>query len=95
MREIGVGKVASVMGRYVCNRFAITVGIVWNWHTQALTKGEGETAVSGRLAIQASYDAEKYDEFVMPTVVTEDGKANPESSKTMIPLFLQFPSCAR
>ena len=74
MREIGVGKVASVMGRY----YAMDRDNRWDrveLAYKALTKGEGETAVSGLAGIQASYDAEKYDEFVMPTVVTEDGKA--------------------
>ena len=74
MKEIGVGKVASVMGRY----YAMDRDNRWDrveLAYKALTKGEGETAVSGPAGIQASYDAEKYDEFVMPTVVTEDGKA--------------------
>ena len=31
-------------------------------------------AASGPAGIQASYDAEKYDEFVEPVIVTEDGK---------------------
>lgn len=74
MKEIGVGKVASVMGRYYAmdrdNRWD-RVELAYN----ALTKGIGETAVSGPAGIQASYDKEKYDEFVLPTVVTEDGKA--------------------
>ena len=74
MKEIGIGKVASVMGRY----YAMDRDNRWDrveLAYKALTKGEGETAVSGPAGIQASYDAEKYDEFVMPTVVTEDGKA--------------------
>ena len=74
MKEIGVGKVASVMGRY----YAMDRDNRWDrveLAYKALTKGEGETAVSGPAGIQASYDAEKYDEFVMPTGVTEDGKA--------------------
>ena len=41
----------------------------------ALTKGEGNTAVSGPAGIQASYDVEKTDEFVVPTVVVKDGAA--------------------
>lgn len=73
MKKIGVGKVASVMGRYYAmdrdNRWD-RVELAYN----ALTKGEGETAASGPAGIQASYDQEKYDEFVIPTVVTENGK---------------------
>ena len=40
---------------------------------KAMVKGEGVTAVSGPEGIQASYDAEKTDEFVAPTVVVKDG----------------------
>lgn len=73
MKEIGVGKIASVMGRYYAmdrdNRWD-RVELAYN----ALTKGEGRTAVSGPAGIQASYDEDKNDEFVLPAVVTEDGK---------------------
>lgn len=72
MKEIGVGKVASVMGRYYAmdrdNRWD-RVELAYN----ALTKGEGKTALSGPAGIQASYDEDKNDEFVLPTVVTENG----------------------
>ncbi|MCI9103612.1 MAG: 2,3-bisphosphoglycerate-independent phosphoglycerate mutase [Lachnospiraceae bacterium] len=73
MKELGVGKVASVMGRY----YAMDRDKNWDrvkLAYDALTKGEGKTAESGSAGIQASYDEEKYDEFVMPTVVVEDGK---------------------
>ena len=40
---------------------------------KALVNGEGETAASGPEGIQASYDADKTDEFVLPTVVMKDG----------------------
>ena len=73
MKEIGVGKVASVMGRY----YAMDRDKNWDrvkLAYDALTKGEGKTAESAAAGIQASYDEGKYDEFVLPTVVTEDGK---------------------
>ena len=73
MKELGVGKVASVMGRY----YAMDRDKNWDrvkLAYDALTKGEGKTAVSGPAGIQASYDEEKYDEFVVPTVVVEDGQ---------------------
>lgn len=73
MAQIGVGKIASVMGRYYAmdrdNNYD-RVQLAYN----AMTKGEGETAVSGPAAIQQSYDNDKTDEFVLPTVVVEDGK---------------------
>ena len=73
MEEIGVGEVASVMGRYYAmdrdNRWE-RVELAYN----ALVKGEGKTAESGVEAIQASYDDGKTDEFVLPAVVVKDGK---------------------
>lgn len=72
MKEIGVGEVASVMGRYYAmdrdNRWE-RVEKAYN----ALVRGVGETAKSGPAGIQASYDADTTDEFVLPTVVMKDG----------------------
>jgi 2,3-bisphosphoglycerate-independent phosphoglycerate mutase len=73
MKIIGVGKIATVMGRY----YVMDRDNRWDRVEKAyraMVYGEGETATSGVLAVQNSYDAEKYDEFVLPTVVTEDGK---------------------
>ena len=72
MAEIGVGKVASVMGRY----YAMDRDNRWDrveLAYRALTLGEGNKNESATAAIQASYDDGKTDEFVMPTVVTENG----------------------
>ena len=73
MKEIGVGKVASVMGRY----YAMDRDNRWERVEKAyraLVCGEGEQAVSGPEGIKASYDKDTTDEFVLPTVVVEDGK---------------------
>ena len=73
MAEIGVGKVATVMGRY----YAMDRDKNWDrvkFAYDAMTKGEGDTADSATGAIQTSYDNDKNDEFVMPTVVMKDGK---------------------
>ncbi len=40
---------------------------------RAMVYGEGEKAVSGPEGIQASYDKDTTDEFVLPTVVMKDG----------------------
>lgn len=72
MAELGVGQVASVMGRY----YAMDRDNRWDRVEKAynaLTKGIGETAESGPAGIQASYDADTTDEFVLPTVVVKDG----------------------
>lgn len=72
MKELGVGQVASVMGRY----YAMDRDNRWDRVEKAynaLVKGIGETAESGPAGIQASYDADATDEFVLPTVVVKDG----------------------
>ena len=74
MAEIGVGRVASVMGRY----YAMDRDKSWDRVQKAyevLTLGNGEKAASATGGIQASYDKEVYDEFVVPFSVAEDGKA--------------------
>ena len=72
LKEIGVGKIATVMGRYYAmdrdNRFE-RVQKAYN----ALVYGEGETAASGEIAMQNSYDKGETDEFVLPTVILENG----------------------
>ncbi len=73
MKEIGVGKIASVMGRY----YAMDRDNNWDrvekaW--DAMVKGEGEQTDDAVAGVQASYDAGVTDEFVVPMVVTENGK---------------------
>ena len=72
MAKIGVGKIASVAGRYYAmdrdNNYD-RVKIAYD----ALTKGEGNKGTSAPAAIQASYDNDKTDEFVIPTVIEENG----------------------
>ena len=73
MQEIGVGQVASVMGRY----YAMDRDNRWERVEKAyraLVLGEGERASSGPEGIQASYDKDVTDEFVLPTVVEKDGE---------------------
>ena len=72
MAKIGVGKIASVTGRYYAMDRDNNYDRVQKAYA-ALTKGEGETAQSGPAGIQASYDREETDEFVKPTVVVENG----------------------
>mgnify|MGYP000037224702 FL=1 len=73
MKEIGTGEIASVMGRYYAmdrdNRWD-RVELAYN----ALVKGEGNMAEDAVEAVQKSYDDGKSDEFVIPAVVTKDGK---------------------
>ncbi len=72
MKKIGVGEIATVMGRYYAmdrdNRWD-RVELAYN----AMVKGEGVKAACGVCAVQNSYDDGKNDEFVMPTVVEKEG----------------------
>ena len=73
MAEIGVGEVASVMGRY----YAMDRDNRWDrveLAYKALVKGEGKEAADGVSAIAASYAEDVNDEFVVPAVVMKDGK---------------------
>lgn len=73
MKIIGVGKIATVMGRY----YAMDRDNRWERVEKAyraMVDGEGAQAENAVNAVQDSYDAEKHDEFVIPTVITENGK---------------------
>ena len=71
IKEIGVGKIASIMGRYYAmdrDKRWDRVELAYN----ALAKGEGLTAKSAISAIESAYQREEFDEFVKPTVITEN-----------------------
>ena len=72
MAEIGVGEVATVMGRY----YAMDRDNRWDRVEKAynaMVKGEGVQADSAVEAVQQSYDKNETDEFVLPTVVMKNG----------------------
>ncbi len=74
MKEIGVGKVASISGRY----YAMDRDNRWDRVEkayQAIALGEGVKASDPVQAIADSYANEVNDEFVVPTVITENGEA--------------------
>ena len=72
MKEIGVGEIATVMGRYYAmdrdNRWD-RVELAYN----AMVKGSGQTAECGVCAVEQSYKEGTNDEFVLPTVIQKDG----------------------
>ncbi len=72
MKEIGVGKIATVSGRYYAmdrdNRWE-RVELAYN----AMVLGKGEVAESAVEAIEKSYNDNKTDEFVLPAVIEKDG----------------------
>ena len=73
MQELGVGQIASVMGRY----YAMDRDNRWDRVEKAyraIAFGEGIQAECPYDAVKASYEKEVYDEFVVPTVIMRDGK---------------------
>ncbi|SHJ44002.1 phosphoglycerate mutase [Clostridium amylolyticum] len=73
MKEVGVGKIATISGRYYAmdrdNRWE-RVQLAYN----AMVLGKGETANSAVECMENSYHDNKTDEFVLPCVILEDGK---------------------
>ena len=72
MKKIGVGKVASVCGRY----YAMDRDNRWERVVQAyemLTLGNGIAAEDPAAAIEESYGKDVTDEFILPTNVVENG----------------------
>ena len=73
MKEKGVGKIASISGRY----YAMDRDKRWERVKKcydALVKGEGNKATSATIAIEDSYQKEVFDEFVEPTVICSGEK---------------------
>ena len=69
MAEKGVGKIASLSGRF----YAMDRDKRWQRVQkayEAVACGKGEKATSATTAIEESYQKEVFDEFVVPTVIT-------------------------
>lgn len=72
MQEIGVGKVATISGRY----YAMDRDNAWDRVEKAyaaMVYGEGETGTDPVQAIEDSYAKEVTDEFMLPTVIDPNG----------------------
>ena len=73
IKEIGVGKIASLCGRY----YVMDRDNRWERVEKAydmLTVGSGEKAESATAAMEKSYSVGVTDEFVLPTNIIENGK---------------------
>jgi len=79
MAEIGVGKIATISGRYYAmdrdNRWE-RVQLAY----EALTEGKGECASSAVECLEKSYAAGVNDEFVIPTVINANGTIKAKDS---------------
>ncbi len=79
LQEIGVGKIATVAGRY----YAMDRDKNWNRVEKAyaaIVYGEGNRAATAEEAVQNSYDNGVTDEFVVPVVVDPEGTVKPNDS---------------
>ena len=89
MKEKGVGKIASISGRF----YAMDRDKRWNRVQKAydaIVNGEGIKATSAISAIEGSYQKEVFDEFVEPTVICngEEPVAKIEENDSVI--FFNF-----
>ena len=85
LEEIGVGKIATVMGRY----YAMDRDNRWERVEKAyaaMVYGEGDKAACGVCAVANSYDKDVTDEFVVPCVV--EGAAPIQANDSVI--FFNF-----
>ncbi len=75
MKELGVGKIATISGRYYAmdrdNRWE-RVKLAYD----AIALGKGQEFKIAQKAIETSYEAQEFDEFVKPVVLT-DKEDNP------------------
>ena len=89
LEEIGVGQVATVMGRY----YAMDRDNRWERVQkayEAMVLGQGEQNSCPVAAMQASYDAGVTDEFVLPTVIVKDGAPVAKISADDSIIFFNF-----
>ena len=73
IKEIGVGEIATVSGRY----YAMDRDNRWDRVEKAygaIVNAKGEESTDAVTAIADSYAKEVNDEFVLPTVITKDGQ---------------------
>lgn len=89
MKELGVGKIASVMGRF----YAMDRDKRWErveLAYKALALGEGLTAETAVDAVENAYQREEFDEFVKPTVILENGKPTATIKQNDSVIFFNF-----
>ena len=89
MRDLGVGEIATINGRY----YAMDRDNRWERVEQAynaMVKGVGEYAESAVECVEKSYNADVTDEFIVPTVITKDGKPTGVISEGDSVVFFNF-----
>lgn len=72
MKEIGIGKIVDISGRY----YSMDRERMWNLTEQyynVLVRGDGPTITDYKEYINESYQQGIYDEFIVPALLTQDG----------------------
>lgn len=90
LEELGVGKIATVMGRY----YAMDRDNRWERVEkayQAMVDGQGVPAASAAAAVTQSYEERVTDEFVLPSVVLdEEGRPTGVIERGDVIIFYNF-----
>ena len=78
-KELGVGEIATIMGRY----YAMDRDFAWDRVEKAyaaMVYGEGIQAECGKVAMEESYANGVTDEFIVPTVLNKEGTIKADDS---------------
>ena len=94
MKELHVGEIATISGRYYAMDRDKNYDRVEKAY-RAMVDGTGEKASSVEEAIDASYAKKVYDEFVLPTVIEKDGAVHTVSDGDAMIFFNFRPDRAR
>ena len=89
IRDLGKGQIATVIGRY----YAMDRDNRWERVSKAydaIVNGVGEYSESAVTAIENSYNNDVTDEFVVPTVITTDGKPKGKLKENDSVVFFNF-----
>lgn len=89
MKSLGIGKIASISGRY----YAMDRDKRWERVKLAydvMVNGEGPVYASAAEGVQASYNADVSDEFVIPFIVQQEGQPSVRISDGDAVVFFNF-----
>lgn len=89
LKEIGVGKIASIMGRY----YSMDRDKRWDRVQKAydaMVNAKGVMSEDAVKAVEESYGNKVFDEFVLPTVITEGGKPVAKIEENDSVIFFNF-----
>ena len=89
LKEIGTGRIATIMGRY----YAMDRDKRWERVKQAydaMVLGLGREAEDAVSAVAEAYGRQEYDEFIIPTVITDTGKPVAKIGRNDSVIFFNF-----